>query len=300
MSTVEKTSKRSGTESGEVSADENVPTPLGRIHTNKMMEVSTPKIGSLKEQFNAKNVKDSLERPKRVAKRPRKVSESSSECESSRGIEDSFISALGKKSRGSSISLKEVGLLQNRGFLKQLSVPDRRDLGGIRNWSERFNTLFDLVKRHGGSSYMEFTEALDGHRESLELYLEEYDEPAVFEGLTEIDSLLKIFQKVLCPLSRAAGVGQKITAVLGTEEAENVLGALDANLLQSSVKQANRGVTSTMYGMSPFKLANWTVRNQRQFKPSSSSGRWPRHQTNSRQKYNDGKKSANTLVKNKF
>ena len=163
-----KTSNRSGQESGEVSAEESMPTPLGRIHTNKMIDVATPKLGGLKEKFNAKAVKDSLDRPKKASKRPRKISESSSD--SSGGIEDSFISALGKKARGSSISLKDVGLLQNRDFLKQLSVPDRRELGGIRNWSERFNTLFELIKSHGGSSYMDFTETLDSHRESLELY----------------------------------------------------------------------------------------------------------------------------------
>ena len=56
----------------------DVPTPLGKVHREK-----------LRERLNADKIRDSLERPSKAPKRPRNVSESSEEDESS--LESSFM-----------------------------------------------------------------------------------------------------------------------------------------------------------------------------------------------------------------
>ena len=63
---------------------------------------------------------------------------------------------------------------------------------------------------------------------------------------------MNIFHKILQPLSRQAGVGYKILAVLATAEASAVLGALDSNLLCTSIRQASRGATAVIFGMKSF------------------------------------------------
>ena len=84
-------------------------------------------------------------------------------------------------------------------------------------------------------------------------HCDEYIEDApVLEGLKEIQGLMNIFHKILQPLSRQAGVGYKILAVLATAEASAVLGALDSNLLCTSIRQASRGATAVIFGMKSF------------------------------------------------
>ena len=78
---------------------------------------------------------------------------------------------MSKRAKASApISIKATGLLNNKQFLKELSVSDRRDLTKMRSFFESFNDLFDRVRREGGSAYMDMVDIQDGYIESLELY----------------------------------------------------------------------------------------------------------------------------------
>ena len=74
----------------------------------------------------------------------------------------------------------------------------------------------------------------------------------MLEALDEIAGLLGIFFKVLNPLSRGAGVGQKLLAVLSTEEAATIFGALDVSLIVTSVRQCSRGTTAGLFSASAY------------------------------------------------
>ena len=67
-------------EDGELHEPETneVPTPLGKVHREKM-----------RDRLNADRIRDSLERPSKAPKRPRNISQSSDEEESS--LESSFM-----------------------------------------------------------------------------------------------------------------------------------------------------------------------------------------------------------------
>ena len=119
------------------------------------------------------------------------------------------------------------------------------------------------------------------------------------DALEEIDALLAIFFKVLNPLSRGAGLGQKLLAVLSTEEASTIFGALDINLIITSVRQNSRGTTVGLFSASAYKLANWSVRKPRSFDNHAKSGRWP-HSRRKEDERKFEKSGKNTLVKKKF
>ena len=119
-------------------------------------------------------------------------------------------------------------------------------------------------------------------------------------ALDEISGLLDIFYKIMNPLGRGAGIGQKILAVLSTEEASNVFGALDCSLILTSVKQASRGSTAGLFSMSAYKLANWQIRRPRAFESNAKNSRWPHPKKGDREKKFDSRNGKNTLVKRKF
>ena len=111
---------------------------------------------------------------------------------------------------------------------------------------------------------------------------------------------MDIFFKIMNPLGRGAGLGQKILAVLSTEEASTVFGALDCSLILTSVKQASRGSTAGLFSMSAYKLANWQIRRPRAFESNAQNSRWPHPKKGDREKRFDGKNGKNTLLKRKF
>ena len=128
-------------------------TPLRKLHNDKL---------------DASKISDSLDRPRKATKKPIEVTDSSDD--ESTTAETSFIAALSGKSSQGNISIKNVGLLEEREFLRGLSVPDRRDLVGIKAWAEELGDLFDRVRTDGGSVYMDCFDSLSQFRESLELY----------------------------------------------------------------------------------------------------------------------------------
>ena len=131
-------------------------------------------------------------------------------------------------------------------------------------------------------------------------YQEEYEsDDAVAAALDEIAGLLGIFFKIMNPLGRGAGLGQKLLAVLSTEEASTIFGALDCSLILTSVKQASRGSTAGLFSMSAYKLANWQIRKPRSFERSEKSSRWPNPRKGDR-KFEKRDVGKNTLIKKKF
>ena len=135
----------------------------------------------------------------------------------------------------------------------------------------------------------------------------------MYEGLTEIESLMAMLLKLLNPLSSAAGIGNKLVAVFSTQEAANCFGSLDASLIVTSLKTQARGPTvccscrflkiriettpncnlctisynacstylmSHLFVLAPYKLANWTVRAPRSFDSAVKYPRWPHNKQN--------------------
>ena len=87
------------------------------------------------------------------------------------------------------------------------------------------------------------------------MYLEEakYQEKQnIFDGLEVIESVLKMFVRILDIHSTSMGLGSKLIATLGTSEVAMIFGELNASFVISSLRTQSRGVSGTIFNMSPY------------------------------------------------
>ena len=88
------------------------------------------------------------------------------------------------------------------------------------------------------------------------MYMEEekyQEQPKIIEGLEVIESVLKMFVRILDIHSTSMGLGSKLIATLGTSEVAIIFGELNASFIISSLRTQSRGVSGTIFSMSPYR-----------------------------------------------